>query len=97
MVPAPHGMRVFPSSVPSRQAQSGLRRVPPLLLSLLLLSAAVGSVVLIGVAAVALVPLLVAALLVAGWLVALVLLGWAAIEALAALERWFESDTRFQR
>jgi hypothetical protein len=32
-----------------------------------------------------------------GWVVALLLLGWAGIEALAALERWFENDPRFHR
>lgn len=88
---------MFPSPVPSRQAPPRIWRVPPLLLSLLLFSAAVGSVVLVAVAAVTLVPLLVGALLVAGWLLALLLLGWAAIEGLAAVERWFENDPRFHR
>ena len=85
-------------SVPSETSSPGrLWRVSPLLLSLLLLSAAVGSVVLFGVAAVALVPLLFGLLVLMGWIGALVLLGWAAIEALAALERWLENDPRFHR
>lgn len=72
-------------------------RVPPLAASLLLLSAAVGAVVLAGVAAFALIPLVFTAALVCGWLAALLLLGWAGIEGLAALERWFENDPRFHR
>jgi hypothetical protein len=52
-------------------------------------------VLLVAVAAVAMVPLLVAGLLLVGWVLALLLLGWAAIEALAAVERWLESDRRF--
>lgn len=71
--------------------------MPPLVMSLLLLSAAVGSVVLVGLAAVTLVPLLVGLLVVAGWITALLLLAWAGIEALAALERWLENDPRFRR
>jgi len=45
----------------------------------------------------ALVPVLFAVGVVGAWLLALVLLGWAGIEGLAALERWFETDSRFQR
>jgi hypothetical protein len=45
----------------------------------------------------ALLPLVVGigALLV--WLALALILGWAGIELLAALERWFENDPRFQR
>jgi len=71
-----------------------IRSVPA---SLLLVSAAVGSVVLIGITTVALIPLLIGVGLVAAWVVALVLAGWAAIEGLAAMERWFENDNRVQR
>lgn len=88
---------MFPSPASPSRPLSGAWRLPPLLMSLLLLSAAVGSVVLIAVAAMAMVPLLVGALLLVGWLGALLLLGWAAVEGLAALERWFEQDPRFHR
>jgi len=71
-----------------------IRSVPA---SLLLVSAAVGSVVLIGITTVALIPLLIGVGLVAAWVVSLALAGWAAIEGLAAIERWFENDNRFQR
>jgi hypothetical protein len=71
--------------------------VPPLAASLVLLSAAVGAVVLAGIAAIALVPVVFTAAVVLGWIAALLLLGWAAVEGLAALERWFENDSRFHR
>jgi hypothetical protein len=58
---------------------------------------AVGAIVLISLAAVAFIPLLLGAAVVTAWLVALLLLGWAGIEALAALERWVETDPRFKR
>ncbi len=58
---------------------------------------AVGSIVLIGVTTLALVPVLIGVGLFLSWLVAALLLGWAGIEALAALERWIENDPRFQR
>jgi hypothetical protein len=70
--------------------------VPPLAASLVLLCAAVGSVVLAGFAALAVIPV-VFTLAGLGWVAALLLLGWAGIEALAALERWFENDPRFHR
>jgi hypothetical protein len=31
------------------------------------------------------------------WISVALILGWVAIELLAALERWFENDSRFQR
>jgi hypothetical protein len=51
----------------------------------------------IGFTTFALVPLLLAVGVVAAWVLALLLLAWAGIEGLAALERWFETDSRFQR
>ena len=72
-------------------------RLRPLPASLALVSMAVGSIVLISVAAVAFIPLLLGAAVVTAWVVALLLLGWAGIEALAALERWVETDPRFRR
>ena len=53
--------------------------------------------VVIGFTTLALVPLLLSVAVVGAWLLALLLFGWAGIEGLAALERWFESDSRFQR
>jgi hypothetical protein len=53
--------------------------------------------VLAGVAAVALIPVVFSLAVVVGWVAALLLLGWAGIEGLAALERWFENDPRFHR
>lgn len=72
-------------------------RIPPLSASLALVSMAVGAVVLIGLTTLALIPLLVGLGLLAAWLVAALLLGWAGLEGLAALERWIENDPRFQR
>lgn len=76
---------------------SRLWKVPPLAASLVLLCAAVGSIVLAGVAAVALIPIVFTLAVGLGWVAALLLLGWAGIEGLAALERWFENDPRFHR
>lgn len=86
-----------PPPVPSSETLPRPWRLPSLLLSLVLLSAAVGSLVLVAVAAFAIVPLLLGVLLVVGWIVALLLLGWAVVEALAAVERWLETDPRFHR
>jgi hypothetical protein len=71
--------------------------LPPLPTSLLLVSSAVGIMVLSALAALTLIPLLV---LLGGfvlWIVVTLLLGWAGIEALAACERWMERHPRFQR
>jgi hypothetical protein len=71
--------------------------LPPLPASLLLASAAIGSLVLSALAALTLIPLLVLLGGLVAWILATVLLGWAGIEALAALERWMERQSRFQR
>ncbi len=71
--------------------------LPPFAASLLLLSSAVGIVVISALAALTLIPLLV---LLGGfvlWIMVTLLLGWAGIEALAACERWMERHPRFQR
>jgi hypothetical protein len=71
--------------------------LPPLPASLLLVSAALGSIVLSVFMAFTLVPLF---LLLGGvvlWIVVTLMLGWAGIEALAFCERWMERDPRFQR
>lgn len=69
----------------------------PLPASLLLICTAVGAIVVIGLTSLAIVPIILAVALTAAWLLALLLLGWAGIEGLAALERWFENDPRFHR
>ncbi|MFM7464802.1 MAG: glypican [Cyanobium sp.] len=72
-------------------------RIAPLRASLLLIATAIGAIVLSGIAVLTLVPL---TIIVGGMAVALVstlLLGWAGIEALAAVERWMDQDPRFQR
>jgi hypothetical protein len=51
----------------------------------------------IGLLSLALVPVLLGAGLLLCFLVGVVLFSWAGIEGLAALERWIESDPRFQR
>lgn len=65
--------------------------------SLLLVSAAIGSIILASLAVLTLVPLVVLLGGLAVWIVATLLLGWAGIEALAAFERWMERDPRFLR
>lgn len=72
-------------------------RIPPLPASLALVCMAVGAVVVIGLTTLALVPLLVGLGLLVAWLVSALLLGWAGLEGLAAIERWIENDPRFQR
>jgi hypothetical protein len=71
--------------------------LPPLPTSLALVCMAIGAVVLIVLTTLALVPLVLGLGLLACWLVASLLLAWAGVEGLAALERWFEKDSRFQR
>ncbi|MFN9621767.1 MAG: glypican [Cyanobacteriota bacterium] len=71
--------------------------LPPLPTSLLLVSAAVGLLVLSAFAALTLIPLVVLLGGVILWVVVTLLLGWAGIEALAACERWMERHPRFQR
>jgi hypothetical protein len=45
----------------------------------------------------ALIPLAVGVGALLVWLSVALILGWVAIELLAALELWFENDSRFQR
>ncbi|MFN7898763.1 MAG: glypican [Synechococcaceae cyanobacterium] len=72
-------------------------RLSPLQLSLVLVCSAVGGLVLTGLVALTLLPLLVGVGFLAAWIVAVLLLGWAGIEALAAMERWMESSPRLRR
>jgi len=82
--------------VPRRSSFLGLP-LGPLPASALLVCTAVGAVVVFGVLSLALVPLLLAIGIGFAWVLAALLLGWAGIEVMAALERWFENDPRFHR
>lgn len=69
----------------------------PLPASLALICTAVGAVVLITAGTLLLLPIVLGIGVVVAWLVGALLFGWAALEGLAALERWFENDPRFRR
>lgn len=69
----------------------------PLAQPLVLVCASIGAVVLAGVVALTLLPVMVIGGVLLIWAALTVLLGWAGLEAMAALERWFENDPRFQR
>jgi len=71
-------------------------RIGPLFASLLVIATAIGAIVLT-VIAITLVPLMMIVGGIAVALMATVLLGWAGIEALAAVERWMDKDPRFLR
>ena len=58
---------------------------------------AIGGVVLIAALTLVAVPLVIVLGLVVASIAGVLLGGWALIEAMAALERWMERDTRFQR
>ena len=57
----------------------------------------VGALVITLAVSLALVPLVVGVGALLVWLALALILGWAGIELLAALERWLETDPRFQR
>jgi hypothetical protein len=57
----------------------------------------VGALVITFAVSLALVPLVIGVGALVVWLVLALILGWAGIELLAALERWLENDPRFQR
>jgi len=80
-----------------RSGQDRPGRIRPLVATMALLCTAVGAIVVISFTTLALVPVLLAVGVVGAWLLAFILLAWAGIEGLAALERWFENDSRFQR
>lgn len=58
---------------------------------------AIGACVLTGVVVLTLAPVLLGVVALGVWLGSSLLLAWLGIEAMAALERWFENDRRFQR
>jgi hypothetical protein len=64
---------------------------------LLIACTGVGALVLVGVFSVALLPMIIGVGVLAVWLVSLVLIAWGGVELMAALERWLENDSRFQR
>ncbi len=72
-------------------------RIGPLFASLLVIATAIGAIVLTVIAVLTLVPLMMIVGGIAVALMATVLLGWAGIEALAAVERWMDKDPRFLR
>lgn len=78
---------VLPSPPPIRPLRTGVLAV----------CTAVGALVITVAVSLALIPLAVGAFALLIWLALALILGWAGIELLAALERWFENDPRFQR
>ncbi|MEY4354795.1 MAG: hypothetical protein RLZZ609_3036 [Cyanobacteriota bacterium] len=80
-----------------RFVSSWLLALRPLHASLLLLVCAIGAMGLVGLVVVTMLPLVVLFGGLAVWIVAILLIGWSAIEALAACERWMEREPRFQR
>ena len=76
---------------------STLSTIGSLPASLALVTLAVGAVGLVAATTLLLVPVLVGLGILVAWLVATLLLGWAGIEAMAALERWMDSEPRFHR
>jgi len=64
---------------------------------LLIACTGIGALVVLSAVSLALIPMLVGLGVVAFWIVSLVLISWGGIELMAALERWLERDSRFQR
>lgn len=57
----------------------------------------IGALVVSGLVVLTLAPVVIGVLAVGVWIGASLLLAWLGIEVMAALERWFENDRRFQR
>lgn len=72
-------------------------RSPSLTQGLLVACTGIGALVVLSAVSLALIPMLVGLGVVAFWIVSLVLISWGGIELMAALERWLERDSRFQR
>lgn len=75
-----------------RFISSWLLRFHPLHASLLLLACAIGTVGLVSLVVVSVLPLVVLLGGLAVWIVAILLIGWSAVESLAACERWMEHE-----
>lgn len=88
-------MEVTP--IPSSAVLPSPPPIRPLRAGVLTVCTAVGALVILLAVALTLVPLLVGVGALLLWLAVALILGWAGIELLAALERWFENDRRFQR
>lgn len=73
---------------------SRLRSLPGVLT---LTCTAIGALVVAGVLVVTLTPVVLGLAALALWLAISLVLAWLGIEAMAALERWLETDPRFQR
>ena len=81
-------------SAPMAKPVPSLRSAPgPLALA----CTAIGAAVLLAISVLVLTPLVIGFGVVIAWLFASLLLAWLGIEAMAALERWLENDSRFLR
>jgi len=69
----------------------------PIRAGVLTVCTVVGALVITLAVSLAFIPLVVGVSALLVWLVLVLIFGWAGIELLAALERWFENDPRFQR
>ncbi|EDY39051.1 hypothetical protein CPCC7001_1930 [Cyanobium sp. PCC 7001] len=85
------------SSDPLHRAGLPRQGPPSALVAPVLGLAAVGALVVIPLVLMAAIPLVLASVLVVGGALAVGLSLWATVEALAAFERWLETDRRFQR
>ncbi len=72
-------------------------QIRPLRAGVLAVCTVVGALVITLALSLALIPLVVGVGALVVWLALAVILSWAGIELMAALERWFENDPRFQR
>ncbi len=72
-------------------------QIRPLRAGVLAVCTVVGALVITLAVSLALIPLVVGVGALVVWLALTLILGWAGIELMAALERWFETDPRFQR
>ena len=68
----------------------------PVQASALILCAGVGAAVVLAAVALAILPVALALVGLVVGLVLMLLVGWVGVEGMAALERWLESDSRFQ-
>ncbi len=72
-------------------------QIRPLRAGVLAICTVVGALVITLAVLLAFVPLVLGVGAFVVWLALALILGWAGIELLAALERWLENDPRFQR
>ena len=72
-------------------------QIRPLRAGVLAVCTVVGVLVMTLAVSVAFIPLVVGVAASVVWLALVLILSWGGIELMAALERWFENDPRFQR